>query len=305
MGRHRTARSLTIWCAMQRPDDPIRAAAEDREKYVAHALLRAWNGVDPQRAIEPQLESALQPMQDQVEIAWKEGAATVRDAGGENDNLTYLPVRKFSIGFEFGRLAPQNIRTAEEWSGRLVREISDDTRATINSTMRDAVREGLGPEETGIRVRDSIGLTAFQARAVANYRRALEQNSPKALLYRLRDRRYDRSVGGETQIPQSRIDTMVERYRQRYLYHRALTIARYETLFAANAGAISTVRATGRDAVKFWLIAPDELVCERCRSIVELQPEGVPLNDPFKWRQGKKGGEVDFSPLHTACRCTV
>jgi len=93
----------------QRPDDPIRAAAEDRERYVAQALLRAWNGVNPQRAIEPQLQKALEPMQDHVEIAWKEGAAAVLGPPRKNDNLSYLPVRKFSIGFEFGRLASQNI----------------------------------------------------------------------------------------------------------------------------------------------------------------------------------------------------
>jgi len=67
----------------QRPDDPIRAAAEDRERYVAQAILRAWNGVDPMQAIEPQLQTALQPTQEQVERAWKDGAATVLGPPGK------------------------------------------------------------------------------------------------------------------------------------------------------------------------------------------------------------------------------
>ena len=275
---------------LQQPNDPIRAAADDHVHAVAHRLYSAWlSARDPD-----QLVAALRPLADELVLAWRAGAQV------------YAPIHKdFRVQFIFDRLAPQNEKAAEDWAAQLVREIGEDLRTTLNATVQDGVRRGLGPEEMAANIRDSIGLTRFQARAVQNYRQALEANSRHALGYRLRDRRFDatteQAIVAGTPLSREQIEARVARYRQRYLAYRAYTIARYETLFASNAGAMAAVQSTGRPAIKNWLLAPDERVCTRCRSVIELQPDGVPLNQPFRWEDGKHSGNIHFAPLHPDC----
>ncbi len=286
---------------IQPPNDPIRAAAESRDRAVAHQLYAAWTLLDPTwpvKTIVEQLTHNLQPIAAELVAVWRAGAAT------------FTSIRKdFSAQFVFDRLAPQTQQAAEDWSAQFVREIGDDLRVTINATVQDGVLRGLGPEEMALGIRDSIGLTRFQARAVQNYRRALDANSPKSLEYRLRDARFDTTteaaIAAGAPLSREQIDARVARYKQRYLSDRALTIARYETLYASNAGAYAAVKTVNRPVVKRWLLAPDESVCPRCRSIVEIQPEGVALDEPFHWEHGKHGGKISFPPLHPKCRCTA
>lgn len=111
-------------------------------------------------------------------------------------------------------------------------------------TQRDAVLEaisygldnGINPRTTAIAIRDSIGLTADDVRIVANYRRKLEEVDPRALAYKLRDMRSDRSVKAAIDaakpLPQAKIDKLVEKYADKRIAFRAESIARTETLRA-------------------------------------------------------------------------
>lgn len=287
---------------MQPVDDPVRAAAEAVEGALARRLLAIWEAVGADGVV-----NAKPVIHDLVE-AWGGGRAAIAGPLG-------IVQKDFRVEFAFDRLAPQNEAAAEDWAAKFVREIGEDVRATINQTTVEGVRNGLGPDKLARNLRESIGLTAAQARAVQNYRSALERNDMAALEYRLRDHRFDVTtedavLSGEPLAPDL-IDTRVQAYRRRYLSYRANTIARYETLYASNAGAMSAIQSAAgagilpRGAVKRWLLANDERVCPRCRSIVQMQPQGVALDEPFIWRHGKHSGEIQFPPLHPDCRCTV
>ena len=49
----------------------------------------------------------------------------------------------------------------------------------------------------------------------------------------------------------------------------------------------------------------DEITCPRCRSIIDIQPDGVPFGTPFTWAAGKRSDQVMLPPLHPSCRCTA
>lgn len=273
---------------LQHPNDPIRRAAEAVEPALRAQLVKLWtSGFTNPEAIKGILSQA-----------WRGGF-----------QCTAGDIKKDMVSFAFDRLAPTTEFAAAEFAGQFVRELEDDQRVTVNTITLDAIRRGLGPEEMARDVKTAVGLTASQARAVLNYRRALETGSRKALDYRLRDKRFDpttkKAVLSGAALSPAQIDANVERYRTRYLAFRATTIARYETLFASNAGAYAAAQDLSAESIKSWMIAQDERTCPRCRSIVDLQPDGVPLNGYFEWRHAGKSGRILHPPLHPDCRCTI
>lgn len=283
-------------------------------------LFNAWEGLfqqlraalaaqivapDTLQRLSGLLQDEVRPVAQDLLLARNMGAAAM------HRQIAAADIHKdFSLGFHFNRLAPAVQDQADQYAAQFVREIGEDTRSTLAATAQSGVTEGLGPEELAQRLRDSIGLTTAQARAVQNYRRLLVTGSPEALTRALRDRRYDVTASRLAQLTPNQIDARVDAYRRRYVMYRANTIARYETLYASNAGSISAVQSaikTGAlpaSTVKTWKIAKDERTCERCRSIPEIQPRGVGLDQPFIWQTGKQAGEVYFAPLHPDCRCT-
>lgn len=295
----------------QDPNDPVRAAAEMVERQLEHWLAQAWAELMRAPKDLAAFEKRLQPAKRLLMLAY---------GGGRHALLSSLPdVRKDTLTFSFDRLAPQTQEAADQFAAQWVREITDEIRQTIAATGQNLIGQGASVPRLTQGVRESIGLTRAQAGAVANYRAMLEQRSPEALNRALRDKRFDRSllshVEGMKPLSAEQIDKQVAAYHQRYLTFRARSIARYESLFASNAGAISGIRSGVKTGLlpaatrKAWLVANDERLCPKCRSIVEIQPDGVPLDAQFEWRvhtsRGGRGGTVDTAPLHVLCRCTV
>lgn len=197
-----------------------------------------------------------------------------------------------------------------------IRQITDQQRQQITTTVQGGFAAGQSLGAVAIKLRDGLGLTDTQAQAVANYRTSLEANSGAALDYGLRNARYDAAVtdavDSNTPLSQDQIDSMVDAYAQRTLAMRAMTIARYETLSAANAGGFQAVQdaidAAGIDpasVVKHWMITDDEATCPVCRSIVDQNPDGVPLTEDFTWTYKSKkksySGTVTLPPEHPNC----
>lgn len=115
-----------------------------------------------------------------------------------------------------------------------VREMTRAQREATTTALVEALRTGAGPIQVARALRDSIGLTETQRRAVSNYRNLLMAGDAEALNRDLRDRRFDPSVrraveDGEP-LGVKKIYRMVEQYRNRYLQYRAETIARTEVL---------------------------------------------------------------------------
>jgi hypothetical protein len=99
---------------------------------------------------------------------------------------------------------------------------------------------------------------------------------------------------------------------------RAETVARTETLSAANQGSLAVMRKAGIE-YKEWLAAPD--ACPFCRSLAdqvsaidhEYMQDDHSMAIPFKDRPGHWGtqavantyGDMTTPPVHPRCRCTI
>ena len=100
--------------------------------------------------------------------------------------------------------------------------------------------------------------------------------------------------------------TMVDAYRSRWLKHRSQTIARTESLRAANLGAYESWRQAMDDSGLFepdemkriLITARDDRVRDSHRSVAG---QTVALNEPFK----VDGGLHMIPPFGPNCRCTV
>jgi hypothetical protein len=133
------------------------------------------------------------------------------------------------VAISFSPTDPAAADLMRRASLEFIAEFTQKQRESVRAAVIEAMLEGKGPAATARAFRDSIGLTATQNRAVANYRRLLEAGSREALDRELRDKRFDptvrRAADGDGPIPAAKIDTMVERYRERYLRERSETIA--------------------------------------------------------------------------------
>lgn len=123
---------------------------------------------------------------------------------------------------------------------RLIQNFTDQQSAAFRAAMEDAAARGLSPRGQARAIINSVGLTERQQRAVDSYRRLLETSDRRALERSLRDKRFDRTVNRtiRERLPLTRqqIDRMVNRYQERYLKHRAETVAQTEVLSAIHEG---------------------------------------------------------------------
>jgi len=135
---------------------------------------------------------------------------------------------------------PRAIAEVKRMAAQWVTEITDQQRQIVIDIVSEGVRAGVNPRTSARQIRDSVGLTMRQHEHAKNYRRALEQLDSGALERALRDRRFDRTVARAIAdgkpLTRKQIDSMVTRYRQRYVKYRAEVIARTEAIGAVHRG---------------------------------------------------------------------
>lgn len=210
------------------------------------------------------------------------------------------------------KLAVQRARqnTYEQVAG-----LTQEARETIRQVVVEGVTRGDAPRQTARRLRDSLGLTPQQERAVSNYRAALESGDhTRALGYELRDGRSDRSMRPGMELSQDRIDRLVEAYRRNAVNYRAETIARTESLRAAHEGArdamTQAIQRGDVDAAQLstmWHAGPPTVNArEQHRA---MDGKSVRVGDDFVLPDGTRmagPGDPRGGAEHTAnCRCTA
>ncbi len=153
----------------------------------------------------------------------------------------------------------------------LINEFTAEQRRATREALVDGIRRGLNPVDQARNFRASIGLTARQQSAVANFRRLLQESSSEALTRELRDRRFDRTVrrairSGEP-LSGTQVDRMVGRYSERFLAFRARVIGRTEALRAVHSGTDEAYRQAIDEGMiqadqleRQWVTANDERV---------------------------------------------
>lgn len=252
--------------------DAIRRNLDDQERKVSRDWLNALTQFDSvsiasiARAIESGGTAAiLELFSDGVdEFATAVAQESYIAAGTVNAAIT---AKTLNIRVRFDVTAPEVVNAMRENKARLVQEITQSQRELITKNLVRQANLGANPRVAARELRDNIGLTAYQESAVENYRRLLENGSKEALQRELRDRRSDPLVsrtfdsGGE--LSQTQINSMVDRYRRRYIKYRTEVIARTESLRSVNSTnedlALQLDRS-GYDVIRQWVTAKDERV---------------------------------------------
>lgn len=165
-------------------------------------------------------------------------------------------------------------RAVDQHGARLVREIDTATRRAIGETVKDAYLRGIHPYDISPVIRQTVGLTARQARSVVTHTQALLED------------------GVHPAIAEARARVMGDRLR----VQRSRLIARTETIRALNqARLIGYQQAQLHGLVDGtaqleWVASPD--ACPICAA---LDGTTAPV----------MAGFADGPPAHPACRCTI
>jgi len=201
--------------------------------------------------------------------------------------------------------------TRQSYVQNVIAEMAANTRRGVAQAIR---RE----DATAATIMERVGLTPSQEQAVDNYRRMLEEGDGDAFRRSLRDHRFDpsvqRAVDGQT-LPQEKIDRMVQRYRERYLRHRAQTVARTESIRAIHAGQANQIEnliANGeiqRNQIRlFWRNQGDNRVRNAHVLIPRMNEQGIAPGEAFQSPLGpiRYPGDPTTPPSnHINCRCVV
>lgn len=203
---------------------------------------------------------------------------------------------------------------------RLVTDVVRGSRDAIAEALARGVLERKTPIVAARTIRDLIGLDKRRAASLLRYRDALE-NSDFGIAS-ARDigasaaRTINAASGGRVNLTQSRINDLVEGYRDRLIASRAGTIAATETFSALNQASqeaftqVMEDRDIPADNIRrFWVSTNDSHTRESHREIPVINDEGVGMDEPF---QLPDGGTIMYPhdpsapPEETVnCRCTV
>jgi len=213
----------------------------------------------------------------------QQGIAVVRKASiSPKEAKQILTGQEDEMGLDlsFNMRNPKAIQWALEESSTLITLITTESRDAIRNVIATAFASGGHPYETARIIRNSIGLTDRDAKAVMKLEQRLIASG----------------------LSKDQINKQITKYRQKKLNDRAKLIARTETIAAANAGQqlhwqdMQNKGYLDEETVeREWIATPDDRECEECAA---LDGTTAPLNGLFP-------GGVRQPPLHPDCRCAV
>lgn len=220
---------------------------------------------------------------------------------------------------EFGfKIAESNTaRFLQNYQAERIKQISNEMRLNIDRILYREVSAGSGPIEIARQIKQGLGLTSFQESHIINYRKYLEDSETRALINRLRDKRYDATVARAIRegkpLSKPQIDKMVEAYARKYLRRRSETIARTESMAMINSGnhqywnqAVKSGIVQEKEILRFWKHSHDSKVRSSHIQIPNLNENGVGLNVSFRSPLGLiryPGDPAASAANRINCRC--
>ncbi len=286
--------------------DDILRAADKAAPELRRALL---NALEAMRNQIPNLEALLEAGRiDDVIAAVNvsippEMIDPIRDSLANTAPAAARP-EAAAFGIAFNDVNVHAVRWAEQHAAQQITAISGTTRRAVNDAITDAIRQGTNPRILAQHVENLVGLTPGHAKAV--------------------DRLFN-SFDLDTQLEQAlRVSGVKSR---RLLRWRAETIARTETIRAANMGQ-QVVWDAALDGgllepgtAKEWLATGDDKTCPICAVLdgqtVEVNGDfGVTRQATRFTRDGAKFTVTETRamrnptttrtpPAHPRCRCSI
>lgn len=295
----------------QTPEERILAAADRLQPEIRRTFLRAVEELQklvPVNDLADLLEAGKLTeafrLLDDIQLTGTQ-LAPIRDALHEAARLAGRPLAD-EIGLSFKLVNPRAVRWAEDHAARLIVGIDSETRKAIRSIVVRGQREGINVRSQAQLIREIVGLTNRDARAV------------------------DRFYTGLVQDGRKNADVMRGRMARRLLRRRAENIARTETIRASNMGVQLTWRTAmdqgllPQTARKVWIVTPDNRLCPLC---APLDGAVVGVAEPFQADVEATGFKVTSQtgtdrieitdsrptrpftdltpPRHPSCRCAI
>jgi hypothetical protein len=174
----------------------------------------------------------------------------------------------------------------EQYVGTTVRDMTQTSMLTVQWVLRGGTQDGLASRTIARNVRQVLGLTPRQQRALETLRQRLAAQG----------------------IPANEIQRHVRDATTRGLAQRAKMLAEYQALTLAHQGAHeATVQAVARGVMapeqvrRRWVITAGACVtiCVPIRGM--NPPGGVGLYEAFE----TPAGPLMYPPAHPACRCGI
>lgn len=186
----------------------------------------------------------------------------------------------------FDMMHPRTVDFLRSYELNLIENITKQTKEGVRQVIIDAFEKGRHPYESAEELKSIIGLNQKQATALRNYREMLIEEGHRG----------------------SGLKKLVSRYEDTLLDTRTKTIARTETMRAANAGYSELWQQAAAEGLidpnkarRVWILTPDDKLCDHCRAVRNLNPKGVRMDEEFKTLDGS----VHAPPLHPNCRCVT
>lgn len=216
-------------------------------------------------------------------------AETMRAAGEAVGRRTRIHKQEtVSLQGVFDLTNPRAQRHAAQIAANLVTLVDMNTRQAIREVIADAQARGISLRDQADEIerilRETAGLDRVRARQLFRYERGLRE---QGLSDRIVRRRFDQR-------------------RDRLLMARAKTIARTETMDAANAGQVEVWRQAEEAGLlpprveREWITAPDDRTCPICDPM-----NGQRRLDGDRFVSDFSGQSFERPPAHPACRCTL
>lgn len=180
---------------------------------------------------------------------------------------------------------PKALLSAERQAAELLTSVNVETKQTVREIVARAYREQITAKDTARLIRDVIGLNDRQATALFNYRAGLVAEG----------------------LPDARVSTLTERYGDRLLRQRAMTIAQTEIHRASAEGQHELWRESVREgrldanARRVWI--SNVGACPWCETMELINADGVPIDGHFETPDGDMISGPEES--HVGCRCST
>ena len=279
---------LIFWADQKTALTPEEIQTAIEKKDVPLLLLKTWR-----QDYSHLVKKVLEPL-------WKGAAGAGRKAAEKLG-----PLRMTSVHIpEFLDTDALVLKWIREHGAELVTNSTESQRQCIQWFLEESVHEKMSADQLAGRIRQTIGLTKPQA--------AANQRYYTNILDRLRKEHPD--MEEKTILQKAR--TAAERYRQKQLGYRALTIARTEIAMAYNQGQDAAIRyymklgLMGPKVRKIWVAARGDRACEICK---EVDGHSADIDESitavYKKTVRKKEVERTASsfipPAHPRCACSL